>query len=50
MIARVADGLPLAASIQEDEQVTNTINTRLILGGDNQRTIRSLCLVYSLIF
>ena len=24
MIARVADGLPLAASIQEDEQVTNT--------------------------
>ena len=34
MIARVADGLPLAASIQEDEQVTNTINTGLIfLGG-----------------
>ena len=33
MIARVADGLPLAASIQEDEQVTNTINTRLICGG-----------------
>ena len=52
MIARVADGLPLAASIQEDEQVTNTINTRLICGGKghHQRTIRSLCLVYSLIF
>lgn len=26
MIARVVDGLPLAATMQEDEQVTNTAN------------------------
>ena len=28
MIARVADGLPLAASIQEDEQVSNVLKIR----------------------
>ena len=32
MIARVADGLPLAASIQEDEQVSNILTIRPYYG------------------
>ena len=32
MIARVADGLPLAASIQEDEQVSNILKIRPYYG------------------